>query len=264
MTDFSLKGRVALVTGSTLGLGLAIACRLAQSGAIIAMHGLGDDSTISAARDQISHYTTDPVQYFRGDLSDAAQVDMLISCVESALGPIDILINNAGMQYVAPIEEFPVDQWMKLIAVNLTAAFLTTRLVVNGMRQRGWGRIVNVSSVSGLIGVANKSAYAASKHGLIGLTKVVAMETATSGVTCNAVCPGWVLTPLVETQIRARAEKNGCDFETEKKALVSEKQPSQEFVTPEQVAGVVAFLCSPDADQVRGATWNIDGGYVAA
>lgn len=263
MSTSFLRGRVALVTGSTSGIGLAIARRLSQLGATVAIHGRDSTQAIEHACASIPVDSAARVQYFSADLAHASEVDALIDKVQSALGPIDILVNNAGMQYVSPIGEFSVECWQTLLAVNLTAAFLTTRRVVDAMRARGWGRIINMSSVSGLIGAPNKSAYAASKHGLIGLTKVVAMETATSAVTCNAICPGWVLTPLVEQQIRDRAEQSGQDFESAKKALVAGKQPSGEFVTPEQVAGVVAFLCSADADQVRGAAWNIDGGYLA-
>jgi 3-hydroxybutyrate dehydrogenase len=258
-----LAGRVTLVTGSTSGMGLAIATRLAESGATVAVHGLGTPQVIDAALAQVTAAGRAPIKYFPGDLTNVDEVEKLVDDVQSSFGPIDILVNNAGVQHVSPIGTFPIERWHALIATNLTAAFITIRRVVDGMRERGWGRIVNIASVNGLIGVANKAAYCASKHGLVGLTKVVAMETATSPVTCNAICPGWVLTPLVEKQIELRATQSGLDYESAKRALLTAKQPSQEFVTTQQVAGLVAFLCTSDADQVRGVAWNIDGGYVA-
>jgi 3-hydroxybutyrate dehydrogenase len=178
-------------------------------------------------------------------------------------GQVDVLVNNAGIQHVSPVESFDPAKWDAVIAINLSAAFHTTRLVLPGMQARNWGRIVNIASAHGLVASANKSAYVAAKHGIVGLTKVVALENAKTGITCNAVCPGWVLTPLVQAQVDARAVREGVSVEEAKVGLLSEKQPSQEFVTPEQLGGLVVFLCSDDAQEVRGAAWNMDGGWVA-
>jgi len=263
MRHTSLNGRVALVTGSTSGIGLAIAQRLAQDGATVCLHGLGDDAQVEAAIAAVTSATAPRPRHLGGNLAEPSAAAMLIDEVEKTVGSIDILVNSAGIQYVSPITEFSLERWNAVLAVNLTAAFLTIQRALPAMLERNWGRIVNISSVSGYRGVPEKAAYVASKHGLLGLTKVVSSETARTGVTCNAVCPGWVLTPLVERQIADRAMRDGVDLATAKSELVSASHPSGQFVKPEQVAGLVSFLCTPDADEVRGVGWNMDGGRLA-
>lgn len=263
MTNNSLKGRVALVTGSTSGIGLAIAERLAREGATVCLHGLGDASQIDAAINATTFDGGSRSRHFGGDLSEPNAAVHLVDKVEQCAGGIDILVNSAGIQHVSPVTEFSLERWNAVLAVNLTAPFLAIQRVLPGMLRRNWGRIINISSVSGYRGVPHKAAYAASKHGLLGLTKVVSAEIAKAAVTCNAVCPGWVLTPLVERQIEARASRDGVDFATAATEMVSASHPSGQFVTPEQVAGLVSFLCSSDADEVRGVGWNMDGGRLA-
>jgi 3-hydroxybutyrate dehydrogenase len=196
-------------------------------------------------------------------MSKPAEIEAMIAATEKRFGAIDILVNNAGIQYVANVEDFPEERWDAVIAINLSSAFHTTRFALPGMKQRNWGRIINIASVHGLVASMQKAAYVAAKHGIIGLTKVVALETARTGVTCNAICPGWVLTPLVQKQVDARAEREGISNDAAKLALVSEKQPSGEFVSPEQLAALAVFLCGDAASEVRGAAWNMDGGWTA-
>ena len=254
----SLQGKTALVTGSTSGVGLGIALSLAKAGANLILNGFGDASTVLAEVRQFGG----KVGHHPADVSDPAQIADMIAYAEREFGGVDILINNAGIQYVAPVEEFPVERWDSIIAINLSSVFHSTRLCLPGMRTKGWGRIVNIASVHGLVGSTGKAAYVAAKHGVIGLTKVVGLETATSNITCNAICPGWVLTPLVQQQIDARGAVDG-DLEKAKHDLLAEKQPSLEFVTPPQLGELVLFLCSEAGSQVRGAAWNIDGGWLA-
>jgi 3-hydroxybutyrate dehydrogenase len=196
-------------------------------------------------------------------MSKPAEIEAMILATEKRFGALDILVNNAGIQHVANVEDFPAERWDAVIAINLSSAFHTSRFALPGMKQRNWGRIINIASVHGLVGSMQKAAYVAAKHGIIGLTKVVALETARTGVTCNAICPGWVLTPLVQKQVDARAEREGVSNEVAKLALVSEKQPSGEFVAPEQLAALAVFLCGDAASEVRGAAWNMDGGWTA-
>jgi 3-hydroxybutyrate dehydrogenase len=254
-----LKGKTALVTGSTSGIGLGIAKALAEQGANIMMNGFGEKD---AAMAQVKAFGVE-VDYHGADMSKPAEIEAMMHAAEKRFGTVDILVNNAGIQHVANVEDFPVDRWDAIIAINLSSAFHTTRLAMPGMKQRNWGRIINLASVHGLVGSAQKSAYVAAKHGIVGLTKVTALETAQTGVTCNAICPGWVLTPLVQKQVDARAEKDQVNNEEAKKRLLSEKQPSGEFVTPEQLAALAVFFCSPAATQIRGVAWNMDGGWVA-
>ena len=254
-----LKGKTALVTGSTSGIGLGIAKALAEQGANIMMNGFGEKD---AAMAQVKAFGVE-VDYHGADMSKPAEIEAMMQATEKRFGAIDILVNNAGIQHVANIEDFPVDRWDAIIAINLSSAFHTTRMAMPGMKQRNWGRIINLASVHGLVGSAQKSAYVAAKHGIVGLTKVIALETAQTGVTCNAICPGWVLTPLVQKQVDARAEKDQVNNEEAKKRLLSEKQPSGEFVTPEQLAALAVFFCSPAATQIRGVSWNMDGGWAA-
>jgi len=254
-----LKGKTALVTGSTSGIGLGIAKALAEQGANIMMNGFGEKD---AAMAQVKAFGVE-VDYHGADMSKPAEIEAMMHAAEKRFGAVDILVNNAGIQHVANVEDFPVDRWDAIIAINLSSAFHTTRLAMPGMKQRNWGRIINLASVHGLVGSAQKSAYVAAKHGIVGLTKVTALETAQTGVTCNAICPGWVLTPLVQKQVDARAEKDQVNNEEAKKRLLSEKQPSGEFVTPDQLAALAVFFCSPAATQIRGVAWNMDGGWVA-
>ena len=233
----TLKGKTALVTGSTSGIGLGIALAQVRARGVRAEH-------------------------HPADLSSPEQIAELMAFAERTFGGVDILVNNAGIQYVAPVQEFPTERWDAIIAINLSSVFHTTRLALPGMLARGWGRIVNIASTHGLVASAGKSAYVAAKHGVLGLTKSVALETARTPVTCNAICPGWVLTPLVQKQIDARIAE-GVSPEQAEHDLLAEKQPSLAFVTPEQLGGLTLFLCSEAADQVRGAAWNMDGGWVA-
>jgi 3-hydroxybutyrate dehydrogenase len=258
----ALRGKTALVTGSTSGIGLGIARALAAQGADIALNGFGEPADIAALEREIGALGVQ-VAHFGADLRDPAQIETMVNAVRSKFGGLDILVNNAGIQHVSPVEDFPPAQWDAVLALNLSAAFHAIRLALPGMRQAGWGRIINLASVHGLVASANKAAYVAAKHGLVGLTKVVALETARSGVTCNAICPGWVLTPLVQRQIDERSRRDGTSPDAARVALLEEKQPSLEFVTPGQLGELAVFLCSDAASQVRGAAWNIDGGWAA-
>lgn len=258
-----LSGKVALVTGSTSGIGLGIARAMANEGADIMVNGFGDAKAIQSLVNELSDSYGVRVLYHGADMSKPEQIEDLIRSTESKLGRIDVLVNNAGIQHVAPIEDFPVDRWDAVIAINLNSAFHTTRLALPGMKKRGFGRIINIASAHGLVASAQKSAYVAAKHGLVGLTKSVALETAPTAITCNAICPGWVLTPLVQKQVDARAEAKKLSNDAAKKDLLLEKQPSGEFVTPEQLGALAVFLCSDAASQVRGVAWNMDGGWVA-
>ncbi|HQR69136.1 MAG TPA: 3-hydroxybutyrate dehydrogenase [Burkholderiaceae bacterium] len=257
-----LKGKTALVTGSTSGIGLAIAKALAAQGANIVVNGFGEPPAIEAAQKELQSHGVRTL-YHGADMSKPAEIEQMFRAAETGFGRVDILVNNAGIQHVAPVDDFPVERWDAIIAINLTSAFHTTRLGLPKMKQANWGRIINVASVHGLVASAEKSAYVAAKHGIIGLTKAVALETATTGVTCNAICPGWVLTPLVQKQVDARAARDSLSQEDAKKSLLGEKQPSMQFVTTEQLAGLVMFMCSPAADQIRGVAYNVDGGWVA-
>jgi 3-hydroxybutyrate dehydrogenase len=257
-----LQGKLALVTGSTSGIGLGIARALAARGCGIVLNGFGDAAEIERLRAKLASDCGVAVHFEGGDLTRTAEIEKLMKRCD-AHGGIDVLVNNAGIQHVAKVEDFPVERWDAVIALNLSAAFHTARLALPTMKARNWGRIINIASAHGLVASAEKSAYVAAKHGIVGLTKTIALETARTGVTCNAICPGWVLTSLVQKQIDARAAERGISADEAKLALVSEKQPSQEFVTPEQLAELAAFLCSPAADQVRGVAWAMDGGWTA-
>ncbi len=258
----SINGKVALVTGSTSGIGLGIAQSLARQGVHLMLNGFGDAEAAKAAVLAVAPSGV-RVDYHGADMSRPDQIEDLIRHTEASFGRLDILVNNAGIQHVAPIEEFPVERWDAVIAINLTSAFHTTRLALPGMRARNWGRVLNIASAHGLVASANKSAYVAAKHGLVGMTKSVALETATTGITVNAICPGWVLTPLVQKQVDARAAAQGVSLEEAKKALLGEKQPSLQFTTPEQLGELAVFLCSEAASNIRGAAINVDGGWVA-
>jgi len=254
-----LKGKTALVTGSTSGIGLGIAKALAQQGANIVLNGFGDSE---APRAEISALGV-KVDYHGADMSKPAQIEDMMKFAASTFGRVDVLVNNAGIQHVANVEDFPPERWDAVIAINLTSAFHTTRLAIPAMRKANWGRVINIASAHGLVASAKKSAYVAAKHGIVGLTKTVALETATSGVTCNAICPGWVLTPLVQKQIDDRSAREGISIAQAQNDLLGEKQPSLQFTTVDQLGGLAVFLCSPAADQVRGVAWQVDGGWTA-
>ncbi|MCP5264763.1 MAG: 3-hydroxybutyrate dehydrogenase [Burkholderiaceae bacterium] len=258
-----LKGRLALVTGSTSGIGLGIARALAQQGANLVLNGFGDADQIEALRRSLQAEFGVEVGHDGADLTRVDQIEAMVARAQGERGGIDILVNNAGIQFVSPIESFPVERWDAVIALNLSAVFHTVRCALPGMKARGWGRIINIASAHGLVASAEKVAYVAAKHGVVGITKVVALETARTAITCNAICPGWVLTPLVQKQIEARAASGGISEADARTGLLSEKQPSLEFVTPEQIGDLSVFLCSESAQQVRGASWSIDGGWTA-
>ncbi|MCX7218401.1 MAG: 3-hydroxybutyrate dehydrogenase [Burkholderiales bacterium] len=258
-----LKDKTALVTGSTSGIGLGIARSLAAAGANIMLNGFGEIEQINAIRADIEKEFGVKTAYHNADMSQATQIAAMMEVAMQEFGGVDVLVNNAGIQHVANIEDFPVEKWDAIIAINLTSAFHTTRLALPSMKAKNWGRIINLASVHGLVASAQKSAYVAAKHGLVGFTKTTALETAHTCITCNAICPGWVLTPLVQKQVDARALAEGLSNEDAKKSLLAEKQPSGEFVTPEQLGALAVFFCSEAGNQIRGVAWNMDGGWVA-
>jgi 3-hydroxybutyrate dehydrogenase len=256
-----LKGKTALVTGSTSGIGLGIALVLARQGADVMLNGFGDaDGALRQLREAAPGAR---VGYHGADMSKPTEIAALMAQAEAELGGVDILVNNAGIQHVSLVEDFPPEKWDAIIAINLSSAFHTTRLAIPRMRQRNWGRIVNIASAHGLVASAGKSAYVAAKHGIVGFTKAVALETATTGITCNAICPGWVLTPLVQKQIDDRAAREGIPVTQAERDLLGEKQPSLQFTTPEQLGELTAFLCSDAAANVKGQAWAADGGWTA-
>ncbi|MCU6214760.1 3-hydroxybutyrate dehydrogenase [Enterobacter bugandensis] len=254
----NLNGKTALVTGSTSGIGLGIARVLAKAGAQLILNGFGDSAS---AREEIAQLGKKP-GYHDADLRDVLQIEAMMRYAESQFGGVDILVNNAGIQHVAPVDAFPVEKWNDIIAINLSAVFHTSRLALPTMRDKNWGRVINIASVHGLVASKEKSAYVAAKHGVVGFTKSLALETARTGITANTICPGWVLTPLVQQQIDKRIA-DGVPPEQACEQLLAEKQPSGEFVTPEQLGELALFLCSDGAVNVRGAAWNMDGGWVA-
>jgi 3-hydroxybutyrate dehydrogenase len=263
MKTSMLSGKTALVTGSTSGIGLGMARALAEQGANIVFNGFGDAQQIEKLYTDIGTEFDVQTAYHNADMSKPAEIEAMMQFAQQKFGGVDILVNNAGIQHVANIEDFPPEKWDAIIAINLTSAFHTTRLALPGMKQKNWGRIINLASVHGLVGSSQKSAYVAAKHGLVGFTKVTALETALTGITCNAICPGWVLTPLVQKQVDDRAAREQLSNEDAKKALLAEKQPSGEFVTPEELGALAVFFCSPAGNQVRGVAWNMDGGWAA-
>jgi 3-hydroxybutyrate dehydrogenase len=255
--------KCALVTGATSGIGLAIAEALARSGASLMINGLGDHAANHALVRGIANRHGVKVLLNEADLRDPLQIAAMITEARASLGSLDILVNNAGIQYVAPIEDFPVDKWNDILALNLSAAFHTIRLAVPAMKERGWGRIVNIGSAHALIASPFKSAYVAAKHGIAGLTKTVALELAQHGVTANTVCPGYVLTPLVEKQIPDTMQARNLSREAVVRDVLLAAQPTKRFVTVEEVADTVVFLCSDAARSITGTSISVDGGWTA-
>jgi 3-hydroxybutyrate dehydrogenase len=251
------------VTGSTSGIGLGIARALAAEGANVMLNGFGDAAAIEKIRQEIAGSGAGKAAYHPADMSKPAEVADLVAKTAAAFGSVDIVVNNAGIQYVAPVEDFPIERWDAIIAINLSSAFHTIRAAVPLMKKAGWGRIINIASTHGLVASAHKTAYVAAKHGILGLTKAVALECADTGITCNAICPGWVLTPLVEKQIEARAAAEGTTVDAARNALLGEKQPQLQFTTPEQLAAMAVFLCTPAAANMQGTQLVSDGGWTA-
>ncbi len=259
----SLKGKVALVTGSTSGIGLGIAQALAAAGADVMLNGFGPADAIETERAGIESTYGVKAGYNGADMSKPEQIAAMVSDTAAKMGSVDILINNAGIQFTANVEDFPTERWDQIIAINMSAVFHGMKAAIPVMKAKGWGRIINIASAHGLVGSAQKVAYVAAKHGVLGMTKVAGIELANAGVTVNAICPGWVLTPLVEKQLQDRAAKMGSTVEHETHAFVTEKQPMAKFTTPEQVGGLAVFLCSDAAATITGAPVSIDGGWVA-
>ncbi|HZS82776.1 MAG TPA: 3-hydroxybutyrate dehydrogenase [Stellaceae bacterium] len=258
-----LKGKAAIVTGSTSGIGLGIATALAAEGCKLMLNGFGDKAEIEKLRAGLAERHGVEVAYSPADMAKPAEIREMVAAAERRLGAVDILVNNAGIQFVAPIEEFPEEKWDQIIAINLSAAFHAIKAAVPGMARRRWGRIINIASAHGLVASERKAAYVAAKHGIVGLTKVVALDHANDGITCNAICPGWVLTPLVQKQIEARAKAEGLAVDKAKEELLKEKQPMLQFSTPEQIGALALFLCSDAAATITGTTHAIDGGWTA-
>ena len=258
-----MQDRTAIVTGSTSGIGQGIAEALAAAGANVMLNGLGDDVAIEEQRRSLAERYGSRVGFHAADMTSPDEVRDLIADTGARFGGVDVLVNNAGIQHTAPIEDFPGERWDAIIAVNLSAAFHATQAAIAGMKDRGWGRIINIASVHGLVASIDKVAYVASKHGLIGLTRVVALEAAGTGVTCNAICPGWVRTPLVESQIEARARRSGETVEQAASELLAEKQPSGQFTSIAQIGAAAVFLCSDGAANMTGTTLTLDGGWTA-
>lgn len=259
----SLKGKSAIVTGSTSGIGQAIAEALAAEGCNVMLNGFGDQAAISGLREQIARKNGVKVEYNGADMSKPAQIADLVAKTQASFGSVDVLVNNAGIQFTAPIEDFPPEKWDAIIAINLSATFHAIHHALPLMKARKWGRIVNVASTHGLVASSHKVAYVAAKHGIVGLTKVVGMECADTGVTCNAICPGWVLTPLVQAQIDARAKADNIPVEKASADLLREKQPQLKFTTTAQIAGLAVFFCSDTASNMQGTQLVSDGGWTA-
>jgi len=258
-----VKGKTALVTGSTSGIGLGIATRLAAEGANIVLNGFGDAAQIEALRKDLAAKNGVQVVYDGADMTKPDAIAAMMKKAIDRFGAIDILVNNAGVQHVAPVDEFPVDKWDLIIALNLSSAFHTTRLALPAMKQRRWGRIVNIGSAHALVASAFKSAYVSAKHGLAGFTKTVALEVAQQGITANAICPGYVRTPLVDKQIPEQAKAHGISEDRVIREVILAPQPSKEFVKVEEVAALAAYLCSDAAAAITGAMLSIDGGWTA-
>ncbi|HPG22128.1 MAG TPA: 3-hydroxybutyrate dehydrogenase [Amaricoccus sp.] len=259
----TLAGKTAVITGSNSGIGLGIAEELARLGSDIVLNSFTDNPEDHALAERIAEEHKVRAVYVAADMSNGDACRSLVAKAREAMGSLDILVNNAGIQFVAGIDEFPVEKWNAIIAINLSSAFHTTAAALPLMRAQGWGRIVNIASAHGLTASPFKSAYVAAKHGLVGLTKVTALETAEEPITANAICPGYVLTPLVEAQIPDTMKKYGMDRETVIREVLLERQPSKQFATTAQIGGCVAFLCSAAAEQITGTTLSVDGGWTA-
>lgn len=259
----ALKGKNAIVTGSTSGIGLAIAHVLAGQGCNIMTNGMGDKATIDGIVAELQKKYGVKTAYSGADMSKPADIRKMVADTETQFGSVDILVNNAGIQFTAPVEEFPDDKWDAIISINLSATFHAIKAAVPGMRKRKFGRIINIASAHGLVGSPNKVAYVAAKHGIVGMTKVVAIETGQAGITCNAICPGWVNTPLVQKQIEANAQKAGISVEKATEELLGEKQPNKKFVRPESIGHLIAFLCDEYGAEMTGEIVSIDGGWTA-
>ncbi len=258
-----LKDKSVVITGSTSGIGLGMARAFAAQGANIMLNGLGDAGDVEKARSAIESEYGVKALYSPADMTRPSEITEMIAQAQRDVGGVDVLVNNAGVQYVAPVDEFPPEKWDQIIAINLTAAFHTTRAAVPLMKASGWGRIINIASAHGLVASPFKSAYIAAKHGIVGLTKTVALETAQQGITCNAICPGWVKTPLVEKQIDAQARAHDLPRDEVIRKVILERQPTKQFVKIEEVAGLAVFLASDAAASITGASISIDGGWVA-
>jgi 3-hydroxybutyrate dehydrogenase len=258
-----LKGKIAIVTGSTSGIGRAIATALAAEGCDIMLNGFGEPETIDDLKQQLADAHQVRVAYSPADMAAPAEIRSMVAMAVEQLGGVDILVNNAGIQHVAKVVDFPEERWDAVIAINLSAAFHATKASLPHMTTKGWGRIINIASAHGLVASGEKAAYVTAKHGLVGLTKVIAIETANTGITCNAICPGWVLTDLVKKQIEARAAAQGIPYQQAHDDLLREKQPMLQYTTPEKIAGLAVFLCSDTAATITGAPLSIDGGWVA-
>ncbi|WP_292425020.1 3-hydroxybutyrate dehydrogenase [Mesorhizobium sp.] len=264
MKDFALPSRkTAIVTGSTSGIGLAIAHALAADGCNIVVNSFSDTADDQAVTDAIARHHGVKTVYIKADMSKPAECRALVAKAAESFGSVDILVNNAGIQHVAPVEEFPIEKWDAIIAINLSSAFHTIAAAIPLMREAGGGRIVNIASAHGLVASPFKSAYVAAKHGIIGLTKTVALELARDKITCNAICPGYVLTPLVDAQIPDQMKANKMDRDTVVREVMLDRQPTKEFVTVEQVAAAAVFLCSDAAAQINGTHISVDGGWTA-
>ncbi|WP_417789811.1 3-hydroxybutyrate dehydrogenase [Terasakiella pusilla] len=258
-----LNGKTALVTGSTSGIGLGIAHAFAKVGCNVVLNGLGNADDIAALVDQFNQDYDAKTVFLGADLMNVSEIEKLMADAAAEFGGVDILVNNAGIQHVAPMEDFAPEKWDQVIALNLSACFHTTRLALPYMKEKNWGRIINVASAHGLVASVNKAAYVAAKHGVLGMTKVCALETAETGITANSICPGWVRTELVERQIEKRAAESGRTVEEEARDLLTEKQPSKEFVTPAQLGEAALFLASDAASQMTGTSLSMDGGWTA-
>lgn len=258
-----LNGKTALVTGSTSGIGLGIAHAFAKAGCNVVLNGLGNADDIAALVDQFNQDYDAKTVFLGADLMNVSEIEKLMADAAAEFGGVDILVNNAGIQHVAPMEDFAPEKWDQVIALNLSACFHTTRLALPYMKEKNWGRIINVASAHGLVASVNKAAYVAAKHGVLGMTKVCALETAETGITANSICPGWVRTELVEKQIEKRAAESGRTVEEEARDLLTEKQPSKEFVTPAQLGEAAIFLASDAASQMTGTSLSMDGGWTA-
>ena len=259
----SLKGKVALVTGSTSGIGHGIAEALAAAGASVMLNGFGDAAQIEATRVSIEQRFGVKAGYNGADISKASQIAAMVAETQKSLGSLDILVNNAGIQFTAPVDEFPEEKWDQIIAINMSGVFHGMKAAIPGMKAAGWGRIINIASAHGLVASPFKVAYVAAKHGVLGMTKVAAIELANTGVTANAICPGWVLTPLVEKQLEDRAKATGSTVEQVTHAMIAEKQPMNQFSTPEALGALAVFLCSDAAKTITGVPLSMDGGWTA-